>query len=189
MTLRGKGRTLRRRLPLLLFALLLSVLALRTARGLFPLRYRDLVESEAARNGLRPELLCGLIMTESSFNASAVSPAGAMGLTQLTPDTFYWLLFKAGDRTEYAPSALLEPALNLRFGAYNLTLLLDEFGQLPTALAAYNAGRTRVRGWLADEAYSRDGQTLYNIPYPETDRYVKRVRAYAAVYKLLYYLF
>ena len=67
-----------------------------------------------------------------------------------------------------------------------MRLLLDQFEDTDTMLAAYNAGPGAVGGWLANEDYSRDGRTLYHIPYEETLHYVERVRKAQEMYRTLY---
>lgn len=172
-------------------SLALGLGGLLRARSVFvlPQPLRQLMEQQASAHGLPPQLLAGVIFTESRFREQAVSSAGAVGLMQLTPDTFDWLRYRAADEYEYDELALTRPEVNIRYGSYNLALLLEEYTHLETALAAYNAGRGRVNGWLKDPDHSEDGETLYDIPYPETAEYVKRVQRYTKVYYLLYYLF
>ncbi len=120
------------------------------------------IDAAAARNGVDPALLRGLIRQESNFNASATSPAGAMGLTQLMPAT-------AAGLGVTNPS---DPAQNIEGGAKYLKQQLDRFGgDVSKALAAYNAGPGAVQ--------------KYNgvPPYAETQNYVKNVMAYADEYR------
>ena len=63
-----------------------------TAQTLYPKKYSDLVEKVAAELQVEPILLYALIETESGFDENAVSDAGAMGLTQITSETFQWFL-------------------------------------------------------------------------------------------------
>ncbi|MBQ3078071.1 MAG: lytic transglycosylase domain-containing protein [Clostridia bacterium] len=185
---RKKSRRRRRRLLRLVVAVvclaLLLVLGVTAARRVFVLPYRALLEREAARFALSPSLVAGLVLAESGFDAAALSPAGAVGLMQLTPDTYQWLCHKQGVSPE--AGELTDPACNLRFGCYNLSLLLGQFPDLPTALAAYNAGPARVRSWLRDPALSRDGEKLDSIPYPETETHGQRVLLYRLAYRVLY---
>ena len=123
-------------------------------------------------------LLLGLIHTESSFRADAVSSVGARGLTQIMPETFEWLQGKTGE--DLPLDALFEPEVSVRYGALLLRTLLGEFGAAETALAAYHAGRGRVNEWLRDPESSVDGRTLAQIPAPDTRHYVSKVmKAYA----------
>jgi soluble lytic murein transglycosylase-like protein len=117
------------------------------------------ISAAAARNGVDPKLLTGLIRAESNFNPNATSPAGAQGLTQLMPATAAGL----------GVTNPLDPAQAIEGGARYLKQQLDRFGgDASKALAAYNAGPGAVE---------RFGGVP---PYQETQNYVRRVLAYAA---------
>lgn len=149
-----------------------------------PQEYLETIEKYSAEYGLPIELVCSVINTESSFDPSALSHAGAVGLMQITEDTFNWLQFKSGE--EYPLSMLNDPEINIKFGCFFLSLLYEEFGDYDTALAAYNAGRSRVNGWLTDERYSENGK-LTLIPIEETSNYVAKVNKAKDIYKKLYF--
>jgi soluble lytic murein transglycosylase-like protein len=123
--------------------------------------YAAEIDAAAAKHGVDPALLRALIRQESNFNANAVSPAGARGLTQLMPGTAAALGVDASD-----------PAQAIEGGARYLRQQLDRFGDDPAkALAAYNAGPGAVQ---------RFGGVP---PYAETQNYVRKVMAYAAEYR------
>lgn len=153
------------------------------ARRLHPTEYAELVSASSAEFGVPRSVIFAVIWTESSFRADAFSSAGAIGLMQIMPETFDWLLLKSGE--EYENGALYEPAVNIRYGTMLLAMLYGEFGRWDTAYAAYNAGLNRVRMWLSDPEITRDG-VLKEIPYGETERYVKKVEAAAVEYRRLY---
>ena len=108
-----------------------------------------------------PALLMAIAKVESSFNPKAISSKGALGLMQLLPTTAKLV----GVRDPFNP---LE---NLKGGALYLKRLLEEFKDLPLALAAYNAGPEKVRAYGGIP------------PYPETQQYVKTVLYYYNLYK------
>ena len=156
-------------------------------RRLYPLYYTDVVEASADEFGLPPELVYAVILTESSFDADAVSSAGARGLMQLTDDTNEWVAWRLGEEAE--PSRIFEPGLNIRRGCYLLSYLYERFGGWNEALAAYNAGVGRVDGWLNDILYSTDQRTLIidKLPIEETRNYIIKVLNSAEKYKKLYF--
>lgn len=150
----------------------------------YPQKYAELVEKYAAEYGVDENLLYAVIRTESSFNPSAVSSANAVGLTQITPETLEWLQMKLGESDKTV--SLLDPEASIKYGAFFLGYLLDEFENTDTALAAYHAGRGRINSWLADSEISPDGKTLSQIPVKETAHYVKKVNKALNIYLNLY---
>lgn len=150
-----------------------------------PLQYEELVTAYAAENDLPPSLVFAVIRTESHFQPDAVSSAGAKGLMQLMDGTYEWIQTKLPGESEPA-ERVFDPEVNIRCGTKLLALLIKEFGDTETALAAYNAGIGTVEGWLKDNRYSADGKTLVNIPIEETNTYVKRVLKAKAQYQALY---
>ncbi len=130
------------------------------------------VHAASAEFGVPAAMILAVIQTESKFDANVVSEAGAMGLMQLLPDTFSWIRDEKLCETQGA--SIFDPTLNIRYGTYYLSYLMDRFGDWRVALAAYNAGEGHVTEWL-----DSDGK-LREIPFPETRGYVDRVmRAYA----------
>ncbi len=128
-----------------------------------------------------------LIRQESQFDDQIRSPAGAMGLMQLMPGTAKEVAQKRGwdHRNEW----LVQPKHNILIGSAYLNMLLDRFGgSYPLALAAYNAGPSRVNQWLRDFGDPRAGQVdwvdwIELIPIYETRNYVQRVMENYVVYK------
>ena len=155
-----------------------------TAQTLYPKRYSDLVEKAATELQVEPILLYALIETESGFDKDAVSDAGAMGLTQITPETFQWLQTKT--KTSYDDEALFEPEISIYFGGFFIKLLLEEFENVEVAFAAYHAGRGQVNEWLCDPRYSPDGETLETIPFKDTANYVEKINKNIKKYNNIY---
>lgn len=151
---------------------------------LYPQSYSELVEREAAEFHLDPYLIYAVIKTESGFDPQARSRADAQGLMQLTQETFEWIgsLYPP----ENGGGDVFDPGDNIHCGCALLRLLMDQYGSVDVALAAYNAGMGNVSGWLESGDYSHDGETLHTIPYPETDAYVKKVQQALKIYQKLY---
>ncbi len=153
-------------------------------RKTHPQKYAESVEKYAAEYDVPESVVYAVIKTESGFTPDAVSLKGAIGLMQITPDTFDWLCSKTGG--EANALLLYEPDTNIRYGTYFLSLLHNEYKAWDTVYAAYNAGRGRVNSWLASEEYNNNGR-LKNIPYEETASYVKKVEKAQSIYARLYY--
>ena len=151
----------------------------------YPLRYVDLVNEHAEMFDLEPELVFAVIHAESRFNSSAVSRAGASGLMQIMESTAYWLAPQTGLDDFNYEDQIFDPAVNIRLGTFYLNMLIDRFGDVDVALAAYNAGSGRVRGWLGDPEFSEDGLTLDHIPFPETRNYIERVASNRRIYAII----
>lgn len=138
-------------------------------------QYTAEVEAAAKEFDMDENLIYAVIRTESGFDENAESHAGAVGLMQLMPDTFSWLQEHKDGQVIYTDEALRIPEINIRYGTYYLSYLKELYGDIPTAVAAYNAGASAVDSWLSDPTYSDDGKTLKKIPYDETEKYVKKV--------------
>ena len=125
--------------------------------------YNNIINDAAKTYGIDAALIKAIIMAESSYNHRAISKRGAIGLMQLMPATANALGVKD----------IYNPVHNVNGGAKYIKLLLDRFnGNLELALAAYNAGSTKVR--------------QYNgiPPFGATKRYVKKVVDYYWRYQL-----
>lgn len=154
--------------------------------AVYPLEHEALVQAASKEFDVAPSLIFAIIHTESSFEEQALSSAQAKGLMQLTDDTFRWALTRAGEQGQYTEEDLYDPAVNIHYGVYVLKLLGEQFEDVSTVLAAYNAGQGRVQEWLRDPAYSTDGVHLDAIPYPETVEYIRRVIQARQRYQQLY---
>jgi soluble lytic murein transglycosylase len=139
----------------------------------YPLHYSEYVRVHARENKLDPALLAAVIYQESKFDASAESSSGAIGLMQLTPATAKGIAIRTGG-SRFQTSDLLNPEINIRYGAWYLANLFRKYGNERLVLAAYNAGQGNVDKWRAA------GQP---IEFSETRAYVTRVEHLKQVYR------
>lgn len=153
-------------------------------KTLYPRDYGDFVEKYAKENNLQTAFVYAVIECESGFDKDAVSYARAKGLMQLTSDTFDWLQSKTGEKL--SQEMLFDPETNIKYGCYFYGILLEEYENEATAVAAYHAGMGNVSKWLRDEKYSLDGKTLYDIPFENTKKYVEKVTKTKNIYSKLY---
>lgn len=156
-------------------------------KTLYPLpeEYLTSIKQYSSQYNVPIETICAIINTESSFNPNAKSTANAMGIMQLTEETFLWLQFKANEERKL--DELYDYDTNIKYGTYLLSLLYEEFQDWDTVFAAYNAGRGRVNSWLSDSDYSKNGK-LINIPFEETKKYITKVNKAEQKYLNLYFL-
>ncbi len=152
----------------------------------YPPAYRDEVERSARAAAVPAGLVQALMREESALDPRIISPAGAIGLTQLMLPTAR----QVAARIHLGLSgrdALMQPALNIRIGAQYLGELVRKYdGEVPLALAAYNAGAGAVSRWREALPGVAMDEFVEQIPVEETRGYVKRVlRSYAA-YATLY---
>ncbi len=145
--------------------------------------FREQLASAAAERKLDPAWVYGLIRQESRFIMDANSSAGAKGLMQIMPATGRWIARKLGI-AKFRPEQLNELPLNLRFGTFYLSNVLENLdGSLVLASAGYNAGPNRSRRWRAALPGSVEGAIFAEIiPFNETRNYVKKVLSNTAYY-------
>lgn len=154
-------------------------------RVIFPMAYWDLISKYAAERKLDPYLMAALIAQESTFQADVKSPAGAWGLMQIMPATGRMIARRLKIRP-YSTARLKQPEVNVRIGMANFASVLARYGDVAAALAAYNAGNSRVTRWLAERPDLDQDEFIDDIPFPETQNYVKRVLGAAEDYRRLY---
>jgi soluble lytic murein transglycosylase len=152
--------------------------------GAYPLAYLP-----TNRNGLEAELLLSLLRQESAFEVGAVSHAGARGLMQLMPATARRVARRL--RLRYSKHKLLNDVeFNLAVGTAFLNGLINDYrGSYVLALAAYNAGPSRVKRWIRNNGDPRDSEIdvvdwIEMIPFNETRNYVQRVLENVQMYRL-----
>jgi len=151
----------------------------------FPFPFRAAIEKYARERSIDPYLLAALIRQESVFDPAAVSPVGAIGLTQIMPTTGRSLArrLKLGYRTAY----LKRPDYNLRLGTFYLGNLIASFdGRVEDALAAYNAGPSRPPKWRQWGEFRDAQEFVETIPFTQTRDYIQIILRNADIYRWLY---
>jgi soluble lytic murein transglycosylase len=152
---------------------------------IFPIDHTDLIQRYARARKLDPFLITALVAQESTFQADVRSAANAWGLMQILPSTGrrYALSLRI---PRFSTSRLTDPEVNVRIGTAYFADLMDQFGDVAHALAAYNAGENRVARWRAERPGAARDEFIDDIPFPETQNYVKRVIGTAEDYRILY---
>jgi soluble lytic murein transglycosylase len=152
---------------------------------IFPVDHWNLIAEHAREKNIDRYLLASLIAQESTFQADIKSGANAWGLMQILPTTGRQYATRLGIRP-FTTVRLIDPDVNLRIGTTYFAELLGRFGDAAPALAAYNAGPSRAAQWLAERPGLSREEFIDDIPYPETQNYVKRILGTAEDYRQLY---
>ena len=154
-------------------------------RVIFPLEYWDIIQKRARERRLDPFLVAALVAQESTFDPSIRSAANAYGLMQVVPGTGRRLARSLKLRFRGVPT-LTNADANVRMGTLYFSRLIDQFGGVHLALAAYNAGESRVVRWMAERPGLERDEFIDDIPFPETQNYVKKIIGTAEDYRALY---
>ncbi|HQZ38236.1 MAG TPA: lytic transglycosylase domain-containing protein [Vicinamibacterales bacterium] len=154
-------------------------------RVVFPLDFWPLLQKHAAAQGLDPYLVAALVAQESTFDPVIRSSANAVGLMQVLPSTGRQFARRLQLR-RFTPARLTDPETNVRLGTTIFAESLRKFGGVHYALAAYNAGDERVAAWRRERPDLPQDEFIDDIPFPETQNYVKRILGTAEDYRRLY---
>jgi soluble lytic murein transglycosylase len=152
---------------------------------IFPMAYWDVIQKYAAAHSLDPYLMAALIKQESGFDPIAISTANAWGLMQVLPDTGRRYAQSLGI-SPFRAARLTDPETNIRIGMAYFADLVKQFGAIVPALAAYNAGENRASRWLAERPGIDRDEFIDDLPFPETQSYIKRIIGSAEDYRRLY---
>jgi soluble lytic murein transglycosylase len=155
-------------------------------RVLFPVNYWPEIRRYASEHDLDPYMLAALIAQESTFTADVKSAANAYGLMQLLPSTGRVYARKVGISKRFSLSLLTTADTNLRMGTAYFADLVQQFGGTHFALATYNAGPNRVQRWISEKRGLERDEFIDDIPFPETQNYVKKILGTAEDYRRLY---
>lgn len=153
----------------------------------YPQVFVEQVRIEAEARRMSPYLVRSLIRQESGFRTDIASSSDARGLMQMIPPTGIEVAADLGARDVLIPEDLARPSVNIQFGTYYLAQMLNRFSRhVPAALAAYNAGPTRVdlffqaraelQQVLMDPSSAADQEIWFDeIPWSETSFYIKAI--------------
>lgn len=155
-------------------------------KKLYKLDYSEYVYKYAKENDVDPYLVFSIIKAESNFNRNVESSSGAIGLMQLMESTAVEKANEIGQEV-VVKEALYNPEINIKIGTSYYSYLIKHYnGNEHLALAAYNAGMGNVDRWIKEGTIKEDGSDLENIPYKETNNYVRKILRNYKIYKELY---
>jgi soluble lytic murein transglycosylase len=153
---------------------------------LFPVNYWPMIRRYSAEHHLDPYMIAALIAQESTFTADVKSAANAYGLMQLLPSTGRHYARTELKTKRFSMSLLTTAEPNLKMGTAFFSDLVKQFGGAHYALASYNAGENRVARWISERPGIARDEFIDDIPFPETQNYVKKILGTAEDYRRLY---
>ena len=148
--------------------------------------YEEYVYKYSEKNNIDPFMTFAIIKVESKFNRNIKSSSGALGLMQLMESTAMEMANQLGEEV-IVKESLYNPETNIKIGTtYYATLLKHYEENEQLALAAYNAGMGNVDNWIEEGIIEKDGSNIENIPYKETNNYVRKIMRDYKIYKSIY---
>ena len=155
---------------------------------IYPRTYEEAVLIYSEEYGIDKNLILALIKAESNFDADAISNRNAIGLMQLMEDTAKDVANKNNIELndENIKQELCDVYKNIQIGTCYLASLFKKYESKEIALAAYNAGIGTVDNWIEKGIIKSDGSDIENIPYKETNYYVRKILRDYEFYNYLY---
>lgn len=153
-----------------------------------PREFSEYVERYCTEYGVPEYIVYAVILTGSGFRSNHVSEDGKIGLMQISPDTFAWLMSLTGEEME--TGILYDPETNIRCGTYMLSYLFTEYSRWRTVFAVYHSDEYRVEAMLNLFSEMDEDGNLGEIPDPEPDvlAFVDEVEKESDLYQKLYYM-
>ncbi|HZT77618.1 MAG TPA: transglycosylase SLT domain-containing protein [Vicinamibacterales bacterium] len=155
-------------------------------RVLFPVNYWPIIKRYSELHHVDPYMMAALCLQESNFTADIKSPANAYGVMQLLPSTGRQYAKSLHLTKRFSLSMLTTAETNINMGTAHFADLVRQFGGAHYALASYNAGENRIARWIAERPGIDTDEWIDDIPFPETQNYVKRIMGQAEDYRRLY---
>ena len=149
--------------------------------------YVEQVEKYSKEYQVDTNLVYAVIKAESNFKPNAKSNKNAIGLMQLMEDTAKDLLKRVDLKItdEELKNKLYDVDININLGTKYLSILLERYGNIEIAVTAYNAGIGTVDNWIEKDIIKSDGSNIENIPYRETNNYVRKILRDYKIYQSL----
>lgn len=150
----------------------------------YPLKYIEYVEKYAEEYKIEKELIYAMIKTESNFNEGAISNKNAIGLMQIIESTAYEVAKEI--EKEITKEDIRNPETNIQLGTKYISNLIKRYKNIELAVVAYNAGIGNVDSWIEEGIIKENGENIENIPFKETNNYIRKIVRNYKIYKQLY---
>lgn len=152
-------------------------------KTLYKKEYAEYVTKYSQKYDVEKNLIYALIKVESNFKPDAISHQNAKGLMQLMSATAKELANKS--QIQLTEENILDPDININLGTQYISILLNKYESMEVALAAYNAGSGNVDRWIKNGTIKADGSDIENIPYKETNTYIRKIMRDYKIYMQL----
>lgn len=153
-------------------------------KSIYIIKYSEFIEKYSKEYDVDKYLIYACIKAESNFNEKAESKKGAKGLMQLLDSTGKEIA--EGLDMTIDDDDLFEPEINIKLGTKYISKMLKKYENIELALAAYNAGSGNVDSWINSNKIKADGTDVENIPFKETNNYVRKILRDYRIYRELY---
>lgn len=155
---------------------------------MYPKTYQEAVKIYEEKYKVEEHLIFAVIKAESNFDTTAISNRNAIGLMQLMEETAKDVAKKNKIElnVDKIKDELVDVYKNIEIGTCYLAFLIEKYENKELALAAYNAGTGTVDGWIEKGIIKSDGTDIENIPYKETNNYVRKIVRDYKIYEDLY---
>lgn len=153
-------------------------------KKIYKQEYIEYVKKYAKEYEVDEYLIYAIIKAESNFNQNAVSHREAKGLMQLIYSTAEDIAKRIN--IEINEEKVLEPDTNINLGTKYISMLIQKYNNINLALAAYNAGSGNVDDWIEKGTLKSDGSDIENVPFTETNNYVRKILRDYEIYKNIY---
>lgn len=175
-------------LNILILIVFLIVFKDKIQRIFYPKSYEEFVSMYSDEYGVDENLIFAVIKAESNFQEDAVSHKDALGLMQIMKETAEDVARKYNIEIDFNNSEreILNVQNNIKIGTKYLAVLLEKYKNIEVAVAAYNAGIGTVDNWIEKGIIKSDGSDIENIPYKETNNYVRKILRNYKIYQDLY---
>ena len=145
--------------------------------AIYKKQYTEYVEKYSSEYNVDENLVYAVIKAESNFNPNAKSNKNAIGLMQLMEDTEKNTIKKVDLQIhdDEIEEKLQDIDININLGTKYLSILIEKYENIEIAITAYNAGIGTVDNWIQKGIIKADGSDIENIPYKETNNYVRKI--------------
>lgn len=149
----------------------------RIQKIIYKKEYTEYVYKYSKEYNVDENLVYAVIKAESNFNVNAKSNKNAIGLMQIMKETAKEVskMIDLQLTDEELEAKLQEADLNINLGTKYLSILIERYQNIEIAITAYNAGIGTVDNWIEKGIIKSDGSDIENIPYKETNNYVRKI--------------